>query len=516
MAQEDLFKNLVSHCKEYGFVFPSSEIYDGLSAVYDYGQNGVELKNNIKKYWWDAMVLLNEEVVGLDSAIFMHPTTWKASGHVDAFNDPLIDNKDSKKRYRADVLIEEKLAKYEEKIEKEVEKAQKRFGESFDREQFITTNQRVLANREKYDLLNERFVKAINDSDLGELRQIIIDEEIACPLSGSKNWTEVRQFNLMFSTEMGSTAEGASTIYLRPETAQGIFVNYLNVQKTGRMKLPFGIAQIGKAFRNEIVARQFIFRMREFEQMEMQYFVKPGSELEFFETWKQRRMQWHLALGFDEGSYRFHDHDKLAHYANAATDIEFKFPFGFKEVEGIHSRTDFDLGAHQKYSGRKIQYFDPETNESFTPFVVETSIGVDRMFLQIIAAAYCEETLKKEDGSEDQRVVLKLPAALAPVKLAVLPLVKKDGLPDKARKIMDELKFEFNCRYEEKDSIGRRYRRQDAIGTPYCITVDHQTLEDDTVTVRHRDSMEQERVTILTLKETIKEKVDMTTLLKKL
>jgi glycyl-tRNA synthetase len=516
MAQEDLFKNLVSHCKEYGFVFPSSEIYDGLSAVYDYGQNGVELKNNIKKYWWDAMVLLNEEVVGLDSAIFMHPTTWKASGHVDAFNDPLIDNKDSKKRYRADVLIEEKLAKYEEKIEKEVVKAEKRFGESFDREQFITTNQRVLANKEKYDLLNERFVKAINDSDLGELRQIIIDEEIACPLSGSKNWTEVRQFNLMFSTEMGSTAEGASTIYLRPETAQGIFVNYLNVQKTGRMKLPFGIAQIGKAFRNEIVARQFIFRMREFEQMEMQYFVKPGSELEFFETWKQRRMQWHLSLGFGEEYYRFHDHDKLAHYANAATDIEFKFPFGFKEVEGIHSRTDFDLGAHQKYSGRKIQYFDPETNESFTPFVVETSIGVDRMFLQIIAAAYCEETLKKEDGSEDQRVVLKLPAALAPVKLAVLPLVKKDGLPEKARKIMDELKFEFNCRYEEKDSIGRRYRRQDAIGTPYCITVDHQTLEDDTVTVRHRDSMEQERVTILTLKETIKEKVDMTTLLKKL
>lgn len=462
------------------------------------------------------MVLLNEEVVGLDSAIFMHPTTWKASGHVDAFNDPLIDNKDSKKRYRADVLIEEKLAKYEEKIEKEVEKAEKKFGESFEREQFITTNQRVLANREKYNLLNQRFVKAINDSNLGELRQIIIDEEIACPLSGSKNWTEVRQFNLMFSTEMGSTAEGASTIFLRPETAQGIFVNYLNVQKTGRMKLPFGIAQIGKAFRNEIVARQFIFRMREFEQMEMQYFVKPGSELEFFESWKQRRMKWHRALGFGEENYRFHDHDKLAHYANAATDIEFKFPFGFKEVEGIHSRTDFDLGAHQKFSGRKIQYFDPETNESFVPYVVETSIGLDRMFLQIITAAYCEETLKKESGSEDQRVVMKLPAALAPVKLAVLPLVKKDGLPERARKIMDELKFEFNCRYEEKDSIGRRYRRQDAIGTPYCITVDHQTMEDDTVTVRHRDSMEQERITINALRKTIKEKVDMTTLLKNL
>ena len=516
MAQEDLFKNLVSHCKEYGFVFPSSEIYDGLSAVYDYGQNGVELKNNIKKYWWDSMVLLNEEVVGLDSAIFMHPTTWKASGHVDAFNDPLIDNKDSKKRYRADVLIEEKLAKYEEKIEKEVTKAEKRFGDAFDREQFTSTNPRVLANREKYDLLNGRFVQALNDSDLTELRQIIIDEEIACPVSGSKNWTEVRQFNLMFSTEMGSTAEGASTIYLRPETAQGIFVNYLNVQKTGRMKLPFGIAQIGKAFRNEIVARQFIFRMREFEQMEMQYFVKPGSELEFFKSWKERRMKWHLALGFGEEHYRFHDHDKLAHYANAATDIEFKFPFGFKEVEGIHSRTDFDLGAHQEFSGKKIQYFDPDTNESFTPFVVETSIGVDRMFLQIIAAAYCEETLKKEDGSEDQRIVMKLPAALAPVKLAVLPLTKKDGLPAKAREIMDELKFEFNCRYEEKDSIGRRYRRQDAIGTPYCITVDHQTMEDQTITVRDRDTMEQERVTIDTLRENIKKRVDMRYLLERL
>ena len=516
MQQEDIFKKLVAHCKEYGFVFQSSEIYDGLSAVYDYGQNGVELKNNIRKYWWDSMVLLNEEIVGLDSAIFMHPTTWKASGHVDAFNDPLIDNKDSKKRYRADILIEEKLAKYEDKIEKEVAKAAKRFGDDFDREQFVTTNPRVLANREKYDALNGRFVKAMNDTDLKELKQIIVDEEIACPVSGSKNWTDVRQFNLMFSTEMGSTAEGASTIYLRPETAQGIFVNYLNVQKTGRKKLPFGIAQVGKAFRNEIVARQFIFRMREFEQMEMQYFVRPGSELKFFEAWKQRRMKWHLSLGFAPENYRFHDHDKLAHYANAATDIEYNFPFGFKEVEGIHSRTDFDLGAHQEYCGRKIQYFDPEHNESYTPYVVETSIGLDRMFLQVIAAAYHEETLTKEDGSTDQRVVMKLPPPLAPVKLAVLPLTKKDGLPDKARAIIDELKFDFNCQYEEKDSIGRRYRRQDAIGTPYCITIDHQTLEDDTVTVRNRDTMEQDRVTVTALRETIKEKVDMTTLLRKL
>lgn len=516
MAQEDAFKNLVSHCKEYGFVFPSSEIYDGLSAVYDYGQNGVELKNNIKRYWWDAMVLLHEEVVGLDSAIFMHPTTWKASGHVDAFNDPLIDNKDSKKRYRADILIEEKLSKYEDKIEKEIAKAEKRFGDTFDRKQFVSTNPRVLANQEKIDQLNKRFSAALNKGDLEELKQIILDEEIVCPISGTKNWTDVRQFNLMFSTEMGSTAEGASRIYLRPETAQGIFVNYLNVQKTGRMKLPFGIAQIGKAFRNEIVARQFIFRMREFEQMEMQYFVKPGLELEYFEIWKKQRMKWHKALGFGDENYRFHDHVKLAHYANAATDIEYNFPFGFKEVEGIHSRTDFDLGSHEKYSGKKIRYFDPEQNESFVPYVIETSIGVDRMFLQVVAAAYCEETLTKEDGTTDQRVVMKLPPALAPVKLAVLPLTKKDGLPEKARGIIELLKFDFNCQYEEKDSIGRRYRRHDAIGTPYCITIDHQTLNDETVTIRHRDTMEQDRVAISALRDIVKERVDITTLLRNL
>ena len=516
MAQEDLFKKLVAHCKEYGFVFPSSEIYDGLAAVYDYGQYGVELKNNIKKYWWDSLVLLHENVVGLDSAIFMHPTIWKASGHVDAFNDPLIDNKDSKKRYRADVLIEDQMAKYEGKVNKEVEKARKRFGEAFDEEQFRSTNPRVLANQEKQDSLHARFVNALNDNNLEELKQIIIDEEIVCPISGSRDWTDVRQFNLMFSTDMGSTSESSNKIYLRPETAQGIFVNYLNVQKSGRMKIPFGIAQIGKAFRNEIVARQFIFRMREFEQMELQFFVPPGTELEWFEYWKEARMKWHRTLGFGDDNYRFHDHDKLAHYANAASDIEFKFPFGFKEVEGIHSRTDFDLESHQEYSGKKLQYFDPETNKNYVPFVVETSIGVDRMFLQIISAAYTEEILTKEDGSTDSRVVLKLPPALAPVKLAVFPLTKKDGLPEKARTIINQLKFDFNCQYEEKDSIGKRYRRQDAIGTPYCITIDHQTLEDNTVTIRFRDTMEQERVEIGILKETIKEKVDMSNILKQL
>ncbi|MCK5820711.1 MAG: glycine--tRNA ligase [Bacteroidales bacterium] len=514
MAQEDLFKKLVSHCKEYGYVFQSSEIYDGLSAVYDYAQYGVELKNNIKKYWWDSMVLLHENIVGLDSAIFMHPSVWKASGHVDAFSDPLVDNKDSKKRYRADVLIEDRMAKFEAKIDKEVTKAKKRFGDSFDEAQFRETNQRVLDNQAKLDELNNRFVKALNDNDLNELKQIILDYEVACPVSGTRNWTDVRQFNLMFSTEMGSTAEGASKVYLRPETAQGIFVNYLNVQKTGRMKLPFGIAQIGKAFRNEIVARQFIFRMREFEQMEMQFFVRPGDEMKWFVHWKAFRMNWHQSLGFGAENYRFHDHDKLAHYANAATDVEYKFPFGFKEVEGIHSRTDFDLKQHQEHSGRKIQYFDPELNESYVPYVVETSIGVDRMFLQVISSSYCEEEIEKNDGSKDSRVVLKLPAFLAPVKLAVFPLVKKDGLPDIARGIIDELKFDFYCQYDEKDSIGKRYRRHDAIGTPFCVTVDHQSVEDGTVTIRHRDSMEQERVKIEDLKNIIGEKVSMKDILK--
>ena len=512
MAQEDVFKKLVSHCKEYGFVFPSSEVYDGLGAVYDYGQMGVELKNNIKQYWWQSMVLLHENIVGIDSAIFMHPTIWKASGHVDAFNDPLIDNRDSKKRYRADVLIEDQLAKYDEKINKEVAKAAKRFGESFDEAQFRSTNGRVLEYQGKRDALHARFSKALNDSDLNELRQIILDEEIVCPISGTKNWTEVRQFNLMFSTEMGSTADGAMKIYLRPETAQGIFVNYLNVQKTGRMKIPFGIAQIGKAFRNEIVARQFIFRMREFEQMEMQFFVKPGTELDWFAKWKETRLKWHKALGFGDDHYRYHDHDKLAHYANAATDIEFLMPFGFKEVEGIHSRTNFDLSQHEKYSGKNIKYFDPESNESYVPYVIETSIGVDRMFLSIMSASYQEEKL--ENG--ETRVVLKLPAALAPVKLAVMPLVKKDGLPEKAREIIDSLKFHFNCQYDEKDSIGKRYRRQDAIGTPYCVTVDHQTLEDGCVTLRNRDTMQQERVAISELNNIIADRVSITSLLKTL
>ena len=512
MTQEELFKILVSHCKEYGFIFPSSEIYDGLGAVYDYGQLGAELKSNIKRYWWEAMTRLNENIVGIDSAIFMHPRIWEASGHVGAFNDPLIDNKDSKKRYRADVLIEEYIGKLEDKIAKDVEKGKKKFGESFDEAQFLATNPNVLRNQAKIDQVRKRMADALNANDLAELRQIIIDCEIACPISGTKNWTDVRQFNLMFSTQLGSVTGDASIIYLRPETAQGIFVNYLNVQKTGRMKIPFGIAQIGKAFRNEIVARQFIFRMREFEQMEMQFFIKPGTELDWFAKWKENRMAWHKALGMGDENYRFHDHDKLAHYANAATDIEFRFPFGFKELEGIHSRTDFDLGNHQKFSGKKIQYFDPELGENYVPYVVETSIGVDRMVLAVLSHSYKEEQL--ENG--ETRVVMSIPAPLAPVKVAVLPLIKKDGLPELAREIMDELKYDFNCQYDEKDSIGKRYRRQDAIGTPFCVTVDHDSLNDRCVTIRHRDTMEQQRVKIEDLHSIISKEVNLSNILKKL
>lgn len=514
MARNDdnLLKNIISHAKEYGFIFPSSEIYDGLAATYDYGQQGVELKNNIKEYWWNAMVRMHENIVGIDAAIFMHPTTWKASGHVDAFNDPMIDNKDSKKRYRADVLIEDHIAKIEAKKDKEINKAQKRFGDSFDLEQFVSTNPRVLRYQDEVDGIKDRMKSALDSGDLGQLKQLILDLDIADPVSGSRNWTDVRQFNLMFSTELGSVAEGASKIYLRPETAQGIFVNYLNVQKTGRMKIPFGIAQIGKAFRNEIIARQFIFRMREFEQMEMQFFVKPGDELEWYEYWKEKRMTWHRILGLGEENYRFHDHLNLAHYANAAADVEFNFPMGFKELEGIHSRTDFDLAAHEKYSGKKLQFFDPQENRSYVPYVIETSIGLDRMFLAVLTAAYQEETL--EDGSE--RVVLKIPAPLAPQKVAVLPLLKKDGLPEKALEVFEMLKYDYNCQYDEKDAIGRRYRRQDAIGTPYCVTIDHDTLEDNTVTIRERDSAAQERIPIEKLSARIGDLVSINHLLRQL
>jgi len=512
IQEDNLLKTVISHAKEYGFIFPSSEIYDGLSAVYDYGQNGAELKNNIKEYWWKFMTLLHDNIVGIDSAIFMHPTIWKASGHVDAFNDPMVDNKDSKKRYRADVLVEDAVSKMEEKIQKEVDKAAKRFGESFDREMFLKTNPRVVEYKKKIEETNERLKAAMSDGDMNGMKQLMIDLEITDPVSGTRNWTDVRQFNLMFSTEIGSLAEEANKIYLRPETAQGIFVNFLNVQKTGRMKIPFGIAQIGKAFRNEIVARQFIFRMREFEQMEMQFFVKPGEEMKWYEFWKEKRMKWHKVIGLGEENYRYHDHLNLAHYANAACDIQFNFPMGFKELEGIHSRTDFDLKSHEKYSGKKLQYFDSEDNQSYIPYVVETSIGLDRCFLAILSKSYTEEKL--EDGSE--RVVLAIPPALAPNKVAILPLVKKDGLPEKAEKIMNDLKYDLKCYYEDKDTIGKRYRRQDAIGTPFCLTVDHQTLQDDTVTVRDRDTMKQERVHISEIKQKMVQACSINNLLRKI
>jgi len=500
MANDNQFKNVISHAKEYGYIFQSSEIYDGLSAVYDYAQNGVELKKNIRDYWWKSMVNMHQNIVGLDSAILMHPTTWKASGHVDAFNDPLIDNKDSKKRYRADVLIEDYAEKLNIKAQKEIDKAKKRFGEAFNEDEFVTTNARVLRYRKEQREVLERMAKSLQNEDLADVKALIEELDIADPVSGSRNWTDVKQFNLMFGTKLGADAETATDLYLRPETAQGIFVNFLNVQKSGRMKIPFGIAQTGKAFRNEIVARQFIFRMREFEQMEMQFFVRPGEELKWYEHWKETRLNWHLSLGMGEENYRFHDHEKLAHYANAAADIEFNFPFGFKELEGIHSRTDFDLKAHEEHSGKKLRYFDHEINESYTPYVVETSIGLDRMFLAVLCNSLIEETL--DDGST--RTVLKIPAILAPVKVAVFPLVKKDGLQEIAQEIIEDLQWDYNVLYDEKDAVGKRYRRQDAAGTPYCITVDHQTKEDQTVTLRDRDTMEQKRVPIEKLQETLK------------
>ena len=511
------FNKVTAHCKEYGFIYQSSEIYDGLSAVYDYGPYGAELKNNLKQYWWQSMVQLHDNIVGIDSAIFMHPTTWKASGHVDAFNDPLIDNKDSKKRYRADVLVEDYMAKIEAKINKEITKAQKRFGEAFDEVQYRATNPRVQKYVAQHLDIGKRLATAMTDGDMSALKALIEDLGIADPDTGSRNWTDVRQFNLMFSTQFGNIAGESGKLYLRPETAQGIFVNFLNVHKTTRQKVPFGIAQIGKAFRNEIVARQFIFRMREFEQMEMQFFVKPGEEMQWYDYWKEQRLKWHKAIGHSADALRFHDHDNLAHYANAAVDIQFDFPFGFKELEGIHSRTDFDLKSHQELSGKKLQYFDPADDAHYVPYVVETSIGCDRMFLAAISHALQEETVPDSKGKDSTRTVLKLHPALAPVKCAVLPLKRNDErITSKAKEIFNRIKFDFPTQYDESGSIGKMYRRQDAIGTPYCITVDFDTLDDDTVTIRERDTLTQERVSIEQVARIVGDRVSMGTLLREL
>lgn len=500
---DNQFRKVVSHAREYGYIYASSEIYDGLSAVYDYAQNGVELKRNLREYWWRSMVYRNQNIVGIDSSILMHPTIWKASGHVDAFNDPLIDNRDSKKRYRADVLIEEYAEKLNQKALKEIEKAKTRFGDKFDEEEFVTTNPRVLRYRQEEREVLQRMGKSLANEDLADVKALIEELGIADPDTGSKNWTDVRQFNLMFRTKLGASAENTMDLYLRPETAQGIFVNFLNVQKSARMRIPFGIAQTGKAFRNEIVARQFVFRMREFEQMEMQFFVPPGTELEWYEHWKEERLKWHLSLGMGEENYRFHDHEQLSHYANAATDIQFNFPFGFRELEGIHSRTDFDLKAHQEFSGKKLQFYDPELKKNYVPYVVETSIGLDRLVLAVLSNSLQEEEL--ENGST--RTVLRLPSILAPVKAAIFPLIKRDGLPEIAEKIVKDLQWDYNVVYDDKDAVGRRYRRQDSAGTPFCITVDHHTLEDDTVTIRYRDSMDQERIKISAIADTIEESI---------
>ena len=507
MNYDEIFPKIISHAKEYGFVFPSSEIYDGLGAVYDYGQLGVELKNNIKTAWWKAMVQMHENIVGLDSAILMHPTTWKASGHVDAFNDPLIDNKDSKKRYRADVLIEEHVAKYEAKSKKDTAKRARKEGWEPGSEEYLRfqSNNR---NAKKAQEVQARYEAVVNGNNmLQDMYDLIVDLGIVCPISGTKNWSEVRQFNLMFKTQLGATADSAMDLYLRPETAQGIFVNYLNVQKTSRQKLPFGIAQIGKAFRNEIVARQFIFRMREFEQMEMQYFIKPGTQMDWFKYWKEARLKWHKTLGLKEDHLQWHEHEKLAHYADGAEDIQFRFPFGFKEMEGIHSRTDFDLSSHEEYSKKKLRYFDPETKESYVPYVLETSVGLDRTFLAHLSNAYTEEDVPTAKGGMEQRVVMKFHPLLAPYKVAVFPLVKKDGLPEIARSIIDELKFDFNVMYDEKDAVGRRYRRHDAIGTPFCVTVDYETKDDNAVTLRDRDTMEQVRLPISEVRDYVAKKL---------
>lgn len=457
----DLFEKLVSLSKRRGIIFPSSEIYGGLSATYDYGPLGVELKKNVRDSWWQAMVYQHDNIAGLDAAILMHPTTWKASGHVDAFNDPLIDDKQSKMRYRADQLIEGYIAKLRKK-----------------------------GKDEKAEAVYQRLVDALNADDMPKaLYDLIMDEEIRAPESGAFDWTEVRQFNLMFATHIGPVADSDNKIYLRPETAQGIFVNFHSVRETSRLQVPFGIAQIGKAFRNEIVARQFIFRMREFEQMEMQYFVKPGTQMDAYNEWKEKRLQWHVDNGIPRENLRYHEHEKLAHYADAAVDIQYKFPIGWQEIEGIHSRTDFDLSRHQEFSGKKMEYFDQGTQERYVPYVVETSAGLDRTILALLSEAY-----KEEEVNGDKRTVLKFHPRIAPIKAAILPLVKKDGMPEVAHAIEADLRKHFNAFYDEKGAIGRRYRRMDEIGTPFCVTIDGDTLESGTVTVRHRDSMEQERI----------------------
>ncbi|SMO66546.1 glycine--tRNA ligase [Fodinibius sediminis] len=472
---------IVSLAKARGFIFQSSEIYGGLGAVYDYGPLGAELKRNIRELWWKEMTQRHDNIVGLDAAIFMHPKVWKASGHVDGFNDPMIDDKQSNKRYRADMLVEGHIAKLRGKgKEEEADELQKLLDTAGSREGLCK-----------------------------DLHNIIMDNEIRAPESGAFDWTEVRQFNLMFKTQFGATssADDDDAVYLRPETAQGIFVNFKNVMDTARQKIPFGIAQVGKAFRNEVVARQFVFRMREFEQMEMQYFVEPGTDGESYENWLSKRLKWHKTLGIREHKLRTHPHpkDKLAHYAASAADIEYQYPIGWQEVEGIHNRTDFDLSQHQEYSGKKLQYYDQKKQKRYTPYVIETSIGLDRAVMMALCDAYREEEV---DG--DTRTVLKLNPEIAPTKVGIFPLIKKDKLQDLAHKIESDLRADYKVLYDESGSIGKRYRRQDEAGTPFCITVDFDGVEsegEDTVTIRYRDDMTQDRVPVSRLREVIDDKM---------
>ena len=466
MSNLDSLDKIVSLAKARGFIFQSSEIYGGLSAVYDYGPLGVELKNNIRNTWWKSMTQRHDNIVGIDAAIFMHPKVWEASGHIGGFNDPMIDDKQSKKRYRADMLIEQYIAKLEKDgKEDKVKEIQ---------ELLDTTGTRKSLTEDLYD--------------------IIMENEIRSPDSGAFDWTEVRQFNLMFKTQFGSTSTEEDGVYLRPETAQGIFVNYKNVLDTARVQVPFGIAQTGKAFRNEVVARQFVFRMREFEQMEMQYFVEPGTDGEAYDEWLQKRLDWHKSIGIREENLRTmpHPDDKLAHYARAAADIQYKYPIGWQEVEGIHNRSDFDLTQHQEFSGKKLEYYDQKNQKRYVPYVIETSVGLDRLTLMVLCDAYREEEV---DG--DSRTVLKLDPRLAPVQVGVFPLIKKPELQDIAHKIEKDLREDYSVQYDESGSIGKRYRRLDEAGTPFCITVDFDTIEkDNQVTIRYRDDMSQVRIPI--------------------
>lgn len=509
----ELLKCIIAHAKSYGFIFPSSEIYDGLNAIYDYGQNGVLLKNKIKEYWWKSMVQLHKNIVGIDSSIFMHPNIWKASGHIDLFNDIFIDNKDSKYRYRVDILINNYIEEHiQNKINNIVNNAKKNLeNNNFNEKNFLSTNTEIIKLQNKKKNILNQFNNFLKIGNLSNIKSIIDELKIQDPHTGSMNWAEVRKINLMFQTQIGSK-EDIDKIYLRPETAQGIFVNFLNVQKTSRMKIPFGIAQIGKSFRNEIIARQFIFRMREFEQMEMQFFIAPSEYRTWYEYWKNSRMNWHLILGLGNHKYQFSDHTKLSHYNAIATDIEFLYPFGFKELEGIHYRTNFDLKNHEIFSKKKMKYFDTKKNIEYIPHVIETSIGLDRMFLAILSASFHKEKLK--NGTT--RVLLKLPSILAPIEAAILPLFKKDGLPELANKIFKFLKLDHQLIYDDIGSIGKRYRRQDAIGTPICITIDYQSLLDQSVTLRYRNTMEQKRCSIDLIQDIIKQETALKNILNKI